>query len=77
MSRIEVAKQVGNIPLDWALGAFIIQSTAELDVENPSWIATIISDESPTLLSLVSIFIILMFTAWSFQVKKATAENNL
>ncbi|KAL5553849.1 hypothetical protein UlMin_041250, partial [Ulmus minor] len=29
--RIVVANQVKNIPLDWALGAFILQSTAKLD----------------------------------------------
>ncbi|KAF7809121.1 putative apyrase 6 isoform X2 [Senna tora] len=27
--RVKVAKQVGSIPLDWALGAFILQSTAD------------------------------------------------
>ncbi|XP_024193733.1 probable apyrase 6 isoform X2 [Rosa chinensis] len=29
--RIRVANQVGSIPLDWALGAFILQSTSDLD----------------------------------------------
>lgn len=54
------------MPLDWALGAFILQSTANLAMEHhPDWIATVIGDESPTLLSLIAIFIILMFTAWS------------
>lgn len=64
--RINVANQVGNMPLDWALGAFILQSTANLAMEhNPDWIATVLGDDSPTLLSLIAIFIILMFTAWS------------
>ncbi|XP_015901282.2 probable apyrase 6 [Ziziphus jujuba] len=64
--RINVANQVGNMPLDWALGAFIFQSTANLAMEHhPDWIATFIADDSPTLLSLIAIFIILMFTAWS------------
>lgn len=56
---------MGNIPLDWALGAFIVQTTAKLDMEKPDWISTIISEDSPTILSLVGIFILLMFTVWS------------
>ncbi|KAF5751989.1 apyrase 6 isoform X1 [Tripterygium wilfordii] len=63
--RIGFANQVGSIPLDWALGAFILQSTADLDVEQPDWIATITSEDSPTLLSLIAILVILMFVAWS------------
>lgn len=54
-----------NIPLDWALGAFILQSTAGLDELHPSWISTIISDDSPTLLSLIALSIMLMVIAWS------------
>lgn len=63
--RITVANQVEDIPLDWALGAFILQTTANLDAEHPNWIATVISSDSPTLISLIAIFAILMFTAWS------------
>ncbi|KAB1208056.1 putative apyrase 6 [Morella rubra] len=63
--RIGVANQVGNIPLDWALGAFILHSAANLDLEHPSWIANIISGESPTLLSIIAISVVLMFAAWS------------
>ncbi|KAL9421236.1 hypothetical protein AB3S75_038741 [Citrus x aurantiifolia] len=63
--RIGFANQVENIPLDWALGAFILQSTAVLDELHPSWISTIISDDSPTLLSLIALAIMLMVIAWS------------
>ncbi|PON67052.1 Nucleoside phosphatase [Trema orientale] len=63
--RIAVANQVEDIPLDWALGAFILQTTSNLDLEHPYWITTVISDDSPTLFSLIAIFAILMFTAWS------------
>ncbi|KAJ7953814.1 Nucleoside phosphatase GDA1/CD39 [Quillaja saponaria] len=64
--RIVVSNQVGSIPLDWALGAFILQSMADLNVQqHTDWIATFINDDSPTLLSLIGILIILMFTAWS------------
>lgn len=63
--RVKVASQVGSIPLDWALGAFILQTTNDVDILNHGWIASFFSDESPTFLSLVGIFIILLFTAWS------------
>ena len=66
--RIKVANKVGDIPLDWALGAFILQTTTATDADvqnNHSWGATIFSDESPTLLSVIGIFIILLLTAWS------------
>ncbi|KAI9124706.1 hypothetical protein K1719_004628 [Acacia pycnantha] len=32
--RIKAAYQIGSIPLDWALGAFNMQSTADSDVQN-------------------------------------------
>ncbi|KAL3581811.1 hypothetical protein D5086_016143 [Populus alba] len=63
--RIEFANQVGNIPLDWALGAFILHTNVALDMEHSDWIATIISDDSPTLLSLIGFAILIMFIAWS------------
>ncbi|GMI99895.1 apyrase 6 [Hibiscus trionum] len=63
--RISFANQVENIPLDWALGAFILQSTAKLDIQETDWITTISSSDSPTLFSIVAISAILMFVAWS------------
>ncbi|XP_014520984.1 probable apyrase 6 isoform X1 [Vigna radiata var. radiata] len=62
--RVKVANQVGSIPLDWALGAFILQTTADADIQNHNWIATIFSDESPTLLSIIG-FLLVLLTAWS------------
>lgn len=61
--RIGCANQVGDIPLDWALGAFILQSTADLDGEHSSWISYIVSSDSSHWL-VFSIFVVLMFTAW-------------
>jgi len=65
LCRIEFANQVGNIPLDWALGAFILHTNVALDMEHSDWIATIINDDSPTLLSLIGFAILIMFIAWS------------
>lgn len=63
--RITFANHVGNIPLDWALGAFILQSSTALDVHQPDWIDTIVTDDSPSLLSLIGIGIVIAFIAWS------------
>ncbi|XP_059655847.1 probable apyrase 6 [Cornus florida] len=63
--RIGFVNQVGDIPLDWALGAFILQSTSDLDIEHPNWIPNIIRNDSSTLLVLFGILIILTFTAWT------------
>uniref|UniRef100_A0A7N1A042 Apyrase n=1 Tax=Kalanchoe fedtschenkoi TaxID=63787 RepID=A0A7N1A042_KALFE len=56
--RISFTNQVGGIPLDWALGAFILQSSAD-------WASNEVRDDSPMLLALVVIFIFLVFTAWT------------
>lgn len=63
--RITVANQVDDIPLDWALGAFILQTTDKLDSERPHWISTVIGQDSPRLITLIAIFAILMFALWS------------
>lgn len=63
--RIGYVNHVGNLPLDWALGTFILQSTTALDLQHTNWITTIIIDDSPTLISLIAISIFLMFIAWS------------
>ncbi|XP_060215330.1 probable apyrase 6 isoform X1 [Lycium barbarum] len=62
--RIGYANQVENIPLDWALGAFILQSTAELDKEHSGWFANMFSEDSLILLLFFAFFILVMFTAW-------------
>lgn len=67
MISITAATQVQNIPLDWALGAFILQSTAAIESESEqwNWIAAIFGNESPTMLSLIAVSILLLFIAWS------------
>ncbi|KAE8724813.1 putative apyrase 6 [Hibiscus syriacus] len=62
--RISFANQVNDIPLDWALGAFILLSTANSAVQHTGWIAHIIDTDS-TLLSIIGFSVILMFTVWS------------
>ncbi|OVA09001.1 Nucleoside phosphatase GDA1/CD39 [Macleaya cordata] len=63
--RIEYAHQVGDIPLDWALGAFILQNLGDLESGRPDWIPTIITDDSSALFSFFVVSIILIFTVWS------------
>ncbi|XP_038890148.1 probable apyrase 6 [Benincasa hispida] len=64
---ITAATQIQNIPLDWALGAFILQSTAaiESEPEQWDWIMAIFGYEFPTKLSLIAVSILLLFIAWS------------
>ncbi|KAF8021473.1 hypothetical protein BT93_G1805 [Corymbia citriodora subsp. variegata] len=63
--RIAFANQVGSVPLDWALGAFILQATAAVDAEKPSWPFTILINHSPILLLLLAILIISMLISWT------------
>lgn len=64
-NRIEYANEVGNIPLDWALGAFILHNTANFDAQRADRMTSIISDDSPTLFSLIAIALLLIFVVWS------------
>ncbi|KAE8726320.1 GDA1/CD39 nucleoside phosphatase family protein, putative isoform 2 [Hibiscus syriacus] len=62
--RLSFANQVNDIPLDWALGAFILQSATNLDVLHTNWITNIINSDS-TIFSVIAISVILMFSVWS------------
>ncbi|RZC58615.1 hypothetical protein C5167_005917 [Papaver somniferum] len=59
--RVEYAQQVGDIPLDWALGAFILRSLGG----RHDWIGIIIGSDTSALFSFFVFSIILIFTAWS------------
>jgi apyrase len=73
--RIEYADHVNNIPLDWALGAFILQSTADMNVrDNSNWITSLIRDYYYSKLGFLVFFIVLMFTAWSV-LKKGSPQS--
>ncbi|CAH9119894.1 unnamed protein product [Cuscuta europaea] len=61
--RIGYANQVDEVPLDWALGAFIMQSSADLDRESSSnWFAFISgSDVSTSLITVFGILVLFIF----------------
>ncbi|CAH9096718.1 unnamed protein product [Cuscuta epithymum] len=63
--RIGYANQVDEIPLDWALGAFIMQSSADLDRESSSnWFAFMSgSDVSTSLITVFGILVLFIFAA--------------
>lgn len=65
LNRIAFANQVGSVPLDWALGAFILQTTAAADAEKPNWPFAILINHSPILLSVVAILMISMLVSWT------------
>lgn len=59
------ASQVRNIPLDWALGAFILNSSTNSNMmHHHTWIASLIGDDTPTLPSLIVISVLVMILAW-------------
>lgn len=64
MYRVVFANQVGQVPLDWPLGAFIMQITAE-DGSQSDWITVIIKAILPRLLSVLMFFSILAFIGLS------------
>ncbi|CAH9123934.1 unnamed protein product [Cuscuta epithymum] len=63
--RIGYANQVDEIPLDWALGAFIMQSSADLDRESSSnWFAFMSgSDVSTSLITVFGVLVLFIFAA--------------
>ncbi|KAK1289859.1 putative apyrase 6 [Acorus calamus] len=63
--RIVFANEVGGIPLDWSLGAFLVQKIEDLKASRSDWIARIMSDDSSTLLSLFFVSTVLGAAAWS------------
>ncbi|KAG1366456.1 putative apyrase 6 [Cocos nucifera] len=58
------ANQVGDIPLDWALGAFIMQKMPKESPEHSGWIAAIVGNDS-SILSLFLVPSVLIMTAWT------------
>ncbi|PKU73865.1 probable apyrase 6 [Dendrobium catenatum] len=63
-SRVVFANQVGQVPLDWPLGAFIMQITAE-GGSHSDGITVIIKAILPRLLSVLTFFSILAFIGLS------------
>ncbi|XP_008802602.2 probable apyrase 6 isoform X1 [Phoenix dactylifera] len=62
--RIGFANQVGNIPLDWALGAFIMQKMPRHSPEHSGWITAIVGNDS-SILSLFVVPSVLIMAAWT------------
>ncbi|KAL6513905.1 hypothetical protein OROHE_019361 [Orobanche hederae] len=62
--RIGYANQVHDIPLDWALGAFILQSASNLDVGHSNWMDTVISGNSSKLPLVFGFFLVLILVSW-------------
>ncbi|XP_072980663.1 probable apyrase 6 [Typha angustifolia] len=63
--RISFANQVGGVPLDWALGAFIMQKSLNQSLEYSDWFIGVISYDSSALFSLFVVPSVLIFMAWS------------
>ncbi|KAK9107614.1 hypothetical protein Syun_023625 [Stephania yunnanensis] len=63
--RIGFVNQLGGIPLDWALGAFILHNMSNLEVERPHWISILLIGDSNVLFSLFVISLVVIFMARS------------
>ncbi|KAI4302146.1 hypothetical protein MLD38_037930 [Melastoma candidum] len=63
--RIQFTNRVGDTPLDWALGAFILQSREAPDSDKPVWIINILWEGSFAVFLLVPVFIICMLVSWT------------
>lgn len=62
--RIRYTNQVENVPLDWALGAFILQTTVAISGANHGWIASVIGDNFSNVSLIMGAAILLMFAAF-------------
>ncbi|EYU28756.1 hypothetical protein ABFS82_12G101800 [Erythranthe guttata] len=63
--RIGYANEVHNVPLDWALGAFILESAADLEAKHSDWrMGTIIGGKYSPWQILFGIFLVLIFASW-------------
>uniref|UniRef100_A0A1D1ZIS5 Ectonucleoside triphosphate diphosphohydrolase 1 n=1 Tax=Anthurium amnicola TaxID=1678845 RepID=A0A1D1ZIS5_9ARAE len=63
--RIVFSNQVSSVPLDWALGAFVMHKMAGLNAEHRDWTAGVIGGDSSALILLFVISAALILMAWS------------
>lgn len=69
-SRIAYANQVENVPLDWALGAFILLNSSKLDMQHSNWIAS-----STALKLLFGIFLMSILVPWISKLRKPQVKT--
>ncbi|KAG6536810.1 hypothetical protein ZIOFF_001879 [Zingiber officinale] len=62
--RIVFTNQVGNVTLDWALGAFIVRQALQPRIETSDQVAAVFHNESWSWLSSIVASILLILTAW-------------
>lgn len=77
-SRIDFANEVGSVPLDWALGAFVMQKALNPSFSYSDWITDAIgvTVNPSTVLSNFIIPAFLALTAWSIlKWKKPLSET--
>lgn len=63
-TRIGYANKVNDIPLDWALGAFILQSFSDMGVDHFDPMRSIFGNESLTFLGLLAFVAVLLFVVY-------------
>ena len=64
LNRIGYTNQVENIPLDWALGAFILHTTSGINGASDGWIASVTSDSFSNLFLVMGALTLVVVAAW-------------
>ncbi|KAG6532521.1 hypothetical protein ZIOFF_006367 [Zingiber officinale] len=64
LDQIVFTNQVGNVMLDWALGAFIVRQALQPRIETSDQVAAVFHNESWSWLSSIVASILLILTAW-------------
>lgn len=64
------ANEVDDVPLDWALGAFIMNRMSDIDREHPESISSVIRSNSSALKSALVISLFILIAWWISRWKK-------
>ncbi|GAA0184421.1 nucleotide phosphatase [Lithospermum erythrorhizon] len=75
--RIGYANQVQDIPLDWALGAFIMQSAAEIEFEHSRLLGSAVDGNITSLLVFFGISLIILFAGWTVSKWKKAQQKTI
>ncbi|KAF3324234.1 putative apyrase 6 isoform X1 [Carex littledalei] len=63
--RVDFANKVGDVPLDWALGAFLMLKASNNSPRDKNWINFLMRNDLSGVVSLLFFPMLLIFAAWS------------
>jgi apyrase len=62
---VDFANKVGDVPLDWALGAFLMLKASNDNRRDQNWIDLLMRNDLSGVISLLFFPMLLVFAAWS------------